>query len=967
MIPQWSMNVERGTEGGEDVDTNFSGSTSHSFDIRRTRHKRRISESKKYMKPISPEDGSAVILLCWGETSCCSVLPVSASNPEDEVATWREINAAWYTRKGNWRKRLMGLRVTRVAVAEVCYNKLAAEQTFVDIWQRVSRAYRLQQSLEWELRSLRVIQAYSNKLISIHTDVVNDYSKHFGEDHSVVLQHLWTLAELTRPQPSSVGYYRRIFEILNKDSNTCDSRAFEPLVIVITELIKQERYQEALRLCQILFNTLQHPRVNAQLRDSGFVRAVYDRYVLCLQMTHADAHVIHDVTVQYRKACITVFGAQAAITIHATQTLAFIAQGIKQYEAEATELFESLLEMHSSEVDIDYENIRMTLEAIYEGHDGVDATSTELTTQQFHRVVAARVKRLSSIRETYGWAHESYLSQMEEVVSLYEKRRETQAATALLQETTIHIVSSEQFSSQQVPAAKSIVSSYRAIGQVQRARKLSLEIYRQMVAKDTTNTSSVGFDLSSSQRHSLLFLAQLEYSLRDRGEASLTMPEIYSSLVAEVQYFERFQKEVHSKSSTLQSVLGIVSHLRGLLLARGQAEISHRLLEQFTDYFMSTQGQKLELNRKQASVFLSTILDHFQSHSSQNFLRSIVLATQTRVIQLLQSNDFDRNGPVCDLALAAFKFARAHDGFASITPVKLLFKMGLAISNWAIQVPQAPDTERMLQVSGTIIKEMLGYCKSRDIDLTCLDPIHLNSLIKSLDKEKDYQNLAWLLILLWEKRQKSRARGSDDTYTPALGRMLAITLYLVGDYSSSIRLAEDIVYNCARVHGPRHSSTIEMTILLSQMAGNAVLQKAAALHENALRVFVDPSSAATAIDADSSIADPYSAGSSPSASPASSPGDESDPTRAHAKAVRQHLHLLKLAVERLGNWPKDYAEYERLNSDVFRMFREDLQGIKGLDKCNLRQFGAGRAEASDDLIKPGSLPQMDLGMLAIAV
>ncbi|KAL2840040.1 hypothetical protein BJX68DRAFT_190859 [Aspergillus pseudodeflectus] len=241
----------------------------------------------------------------------------------------------------------------------------------------------------------------TDKLVSIHTDVLNDYSKHSGQDNPVVLQQLWTLAELTLPQPASLAYYRRIFEILNKDSNVCDSRSFEPLVIMVTELIKQERYQEALRPCQILFNSLQNPRINVQLRGSGFVRSVYDRYVLCLQMTSADIHVIHNVTVQYRKTCIANFGAQAAIIIHATQALAFIAQGIKQYEAEVTELFESLLEMHSSEVDIDYENIRITLEAIYESHDGIDVTSTELTTQQFNRVITARVKRLSGIRETY--------------------------------------------------------------------------------------------------------------------------------------------------------------------------------------------------------------------------------------------------------------------------------------------------------------------------------------------------------------------------------------------------------------------------------------------------------------------------------------------------------------------------------------------------------------------------------------
>lgn len=114
--------TERGTESGEYVNTSFSESAPHSFDIRRTRHKKRIEELKKYMKPISPEDGSAVVLLCWGETSCCSILPVSVSIPEDEVATWGEINTAWHTRKGHWRKRLLGLSVTRVAIAEVCYN-----------------------------------------------------------------------------------------------------------------------------------------------------------------------------------------------------------------------------------------------------------------------------------------------------------------------------------------------------------------------------------------------------------------------------------------------------------------------------------------------------------------------------------------------------------------------------------------------------------------------------------------------------------------------------------------------------------------------------------------------------------------------------------------------------------------------------------------------------------------------------
>ncbi|KAL4978773.1 hypothetical protein BDW66DRAFT_148977 [Aspergillus desertorum] len=45
-------------------------------------------------------------------------------------------------------------------------NVLAAERTYADIWQRVSKEYRLRQSIEWELRSLEFIKEYSNFLLS---------------------------------------------------------------------------------------------------------------------------------------------------------------------------------------------------------------------------------------------------------------------------------------------------------------------------------------------------------------------------------------------------------------------------------------------------------------------------------------------------------------------------------------------------------------------------------------------------------------------------------------------------------------------------------------------------------------------------------------------------------------------------------------------------------------------------------
>ncbi|EED21881.1 hypothetical protein TSTA_091220 [Talaromyces stipitatus ATCC 10500] len=100
--------------------------------------------------------------------------------------------------------------------------------------------------------------------------------------------------------------------------------------------------------------------------------------------------------------------------------------------------------------------------------------------------------------------------------------------------------------------------------------------------------------------------------------------------------------------------------------------------------------------------------------------------------------------------------------------------------------------------------------------------------------------------------------------------------------------------------------------------------KAAALHENTLRVFIDPNSSESSPAIDEGTSSPGSEYGGP-------PSPEGERPEDAGKCVRQHLHLLKLAVERLGNWPKDYGEYERLNLALPHAFSNDLKGVEGMD------------------------------------
>jgi hypothetical protein len=67
-----------------------------------------------------------------------------------------------------------------------------------------------------------------------------------------------------------------------------------------------------------------------------------------------------------------------------------------------------------------------------------------------------------------------------------------------------------------------------------------------------------------------------------------------------------------------------------------------------------------------------------------------------------------------------------------------------------------------------------------------------------------------------------------------------------------------------------------------------------------------------------------------------------------AMAIR-HLHLLKLAFQRLGGWPREYRQYERLNAQLFREFsgEKEWKGAQGVETWSAKGFGQGKAESKD--------------------
>ncbi|KAJ6043281.1 hypothetical protein N7460_004636 [Penicillium canescens] len=546
-------------------------------------------------------------------------------------------------------------------------------------------------------------------------------------------------------------------------------------------------------------------------------------------------------------------------------------------------------------------------------------------------------------------------SVLEEIISSHSKHaKSSESVLSELKESAVQILQAESSSTSLLVAASTIAASYIATNQVSKATELTQELYHQVVMKDTTNVKSTKFDLTSKGRQSLIFLAQLEQSLCQR---SSSITEILAALITEYVKFEEFRSHVFSKSSSFHTVSVSASHLYHALLSNNRQTATIRVFDDYVAYFLATEGKHTKLTEiNQVKIFLSTILEHFSTHKSTNFVRSVGIASNYRVLDLLQKKNYDG---ACDLAIASFRYISAHDVYRSVAIVKFVFTLGVFITGRTI-VPQ-PDQaaqKKLFGVSSAIIQEVLRVISDLKINLAQVNLDYLNILIGVLGEQKDYKNLVWVLSSVWN------GRNQQINWSPAITLQLArryiLARYLVGDAIKATRLAEDIVYKCSRVNGARHQSTLEMSTLLSQLyAGIAqryqsekggqhmaskYYKKSAIVHEYLLRIFVDPSLAEFEGGLDDSL---------------STDGSEydlnfadhiTDDTVSDGEHIRQHLLLFKLAMQRLGDWPKDYSEYERLNTDLFREFENELNGFEGIEKWNLKDFGSGKAASNEDML-----------------
>jgi tetratricopeptide (TPR) repeat protein len=815
---------------------------------------------------------------------------------------------------------------------------------------------------------------YSDKAISIFQEILVSYRARLGPSHDNTVKTLYTLANRCQKHPRNhpywIDYYLQIITSLNKDSDVCHPAAFDAIVVVTTTYWEDRRYAEAVSIYRVLWKTfITKTKEHKIFTDVKFVQTLYERFYQCLEETKASFTELYQVTSEYRETVKTVFGAGSTIAVEATLSLAQVAQRSEAHASQAIALYEDVSSRSKTTTTrTSVSDINQALSSLYV-KQMQSSSSANMKAETVQRALTMSEGQFQESTRAHGYSHESSLNHLRELSTLYTRQQKSDLAVKQLTAAVSEIVSKETSSQKQIESAASIASTFRAIEQENTAHSLVQELHRQICAKDTRYASKWSFDLTKSSRSALAFLASLQYNIRK--DLNVTFGEIMADLTLEYLYFEQFHTTLLNNES-LTNILLAAAPLRWFLRRNDQQEMITVVEDQAVGLFVKRDAQDLNTQSKESPrIFIIGIMDHLGNGRNKNFNRSVILASNDSVTKLTAAKKFPE---AYDIAHLGFLYASKHDGYNGPRAISMGFKLASLLvggRNGSHKCPDAALRKKLLELSNRIVKRILDICKTLNINFAQVQLYELSHLSVLLGEQEDYETLEWLLTTLWNTRDAQRTWPA--TILLNLGRRLICARYLANRPVKAIRLAEDIAYNMRRAHGPRAPVTIETYELLAELYTSTALsyqkdaktaglateyfKKAVGVHEDVLRLVVHDQSS-TAADDDDDELDTAAALLAREGVHVKRPDGQvsaaHDPAQIDKSALAlKHLHLLKLAFQRLGAWPKAYDDYESLNAQLFRVFGAEpkWKGVEGTEKWDAKGFGAGKAESKEGVFE----------------
>ena len=243
----------------------------------------------------------------------------------------------------------------------ICYDRSHRFQEAEEIYVRIYHACRNSCYIHDErlTRSYTVlIKFYEEhrhwyKLIEIYRELLVEYRKHLGKSHALTIKTLYILGTLCADHGHGHAheYYEEIIVTLNHGSAVCHQDALDAMFFMFKYHDESGHWHKLQVVCKTLWLTWKDQHQGFKSFSAGFIEILYMRYRYVLEYhLHCEFSILRDLTVEYRNACIKIFGASATVTIKASIELAQIYMKSEKHVHEALSIYEEVSSIRNSQL-----------------------------------------------------------------------------------------------------------------------------------------------------------------------------------------------------------------------------------------------------------------------------------------------------------------------------------------------------------------------------------------------------------------------------------------------------------------------------------------------------------------------------------------------------------------------------------------------------------------------------------------
>ena len=567
-----------------------------------------------------------------------------------------------------------------------------------------------------------------DRMIGLRNDMVDYCISKYGENNSMTIDHRYLLASLysqARKPEDAKKQYTKIVNAL-RQPKFYESGALPALRKLIDICSQEESWDEVLEVYGSLWNTML-----AKGPDYGYesisTKKLYEGYTALLKR-QGSFSALHEVTEQYRSACLLMYGDQHQATREAVQLLAESWDRRSPGCMEATNLYEGLVDAQHALLD-QGEDAKGTVDVpecrlidIYRANIQGNMDGPTIT-----RAVRLLGERYQSEKTRQGLTQPATLSSLATWISMLTKQGSLDSRAVAIRELQLAInsmIGSDMPPSSLYTAAIALATSFSDNGFLEEGLSTVQRLTEQVIFEQDEIC-----DTDRAKKSNLVFLTAFEAHLTG---STKDFAKIHAKILMQSSLWTAFKRLCQANAEP-GLTLACGARLRKFLLEHNCPERGALIEDDLYNRFMESYG--MAFTQTARPLFLLLINELSSERLHVDIPRLACIAINREVGRLLEEGQAMDAFSVSTLG---FDFLSFVGTFEKLSNLESGIQLALMLAGK--ETDPVLGTQ-MLGLSKKILQQLLGRCRSTGLNINTIN-IELTSRVASvLGLQECYEDL----------------------------------------------------------------------------------------------------------------------------------------------------------------------------------------------------------------------------------